>query len=135
MDGDGLFLKVDKRGGASWLLRVQHRGKRRDIGLGAKIVSLAQARWLPGRGRRSASKAAMLSPRSGGQGGSYHFSRGGGGISSKSQKSQWTNGKHADQWLTTLERYAFPSFGSKPVGEIKAGDIIAAISGCVDRQA
>lgn len=41
-DGDGLFLKVTGKGGASWLLRVQHEGKRRDIGLGsAKLVSLA----------------------------------------------------------------------------------------------
>ena len=31
-DGDGLFLKVSRTGGASWLLRVQHDGKRRDNG-------------------------------------------------------------------------------------------------------
>jgi hypothetical protein len=44
-DGDGLFLKVAKSGGASWLVRVQHESKRRDIGLGsAKLVSLASAR-------------------------------------------------------------------------------------------
>jgi hypothetical protein len=30
-DGDGLFLKVDKRGGAYWLLRLQRDGKRQDI--------------------------------------------------------------------------------------------------------
>jgi integrase len=45
-----------------------------------------------------------------------------------SQKSQWANSKHADQWLTTLEAFAFPSLGAKAVGEIKASDIIAAIS-------
>jgi hypothetical protein len=44
-DGDGLFLKIDKRGGAYWLLRLQRDGKRQDIGLGsAKLVSLAEAR-------------------------------------------------------------------------------------------
>lgn len=44
-DGDGLFLKVDKRGGAYWNLRVQQDGKRRDIGIGsAKLVTLAAAR-------------------------------------------------------------------------------------------
>ena len=43
-DGDGLFLKVDKRGG-SWLLRLQRDGKRQDIGLGsAKLLPLAEAR-------------------------------------------------------------------------------------------
>lgn len=34
-DGDGLFLKVDKRGRAYWLLRLQRDGKRQDIGLGS----------------------------------------------------------------------------------------------------
>ena len=44
-DGEGLFLKVDKRGGASWLLRIQRDGKRQDIGLGsAKLLTLAEAR-------------------------------------------------------------------------------------------
>ena len=44
-DGDGLFLKVDKRGGASWILRLQRDGKRQDIGLGsAKLVTLADVR-------------------------------------------------------------------------------------------
>lgn len=46
-DGDGLFLKADKRGGASWILRLQRDGKRQDIGLGsAKLVMLADdASW------------------------------------------------------------------------------------------
>ena len=44
-DGEGLFLKVDKRGGAYWLLRLQRDGKRQDIGLGsAKLLTLAEAR-------------------------------------------------------------------------------------------
>ncbi|WP_371328230.1 Arm DNA-binding domain-containing protein [Novosphingobium sp. NDB2Meth1] len=30
-DGDGLFLKIDKRGGAYWLLRIQRDGKRHDV--------------------------------------------------------------------------------------------------------
>ena len=44
-DGDGLVLRVDKRGGAYWLLRLQRDGKRQDIGLGsAKLLMLAEAR-------------------------------------------------------------------------------------------
>jgi hypothetical protein len=44
-DGGGLFLKVDKRGGAYWNLRLQRDGKRQDMGLGsAKLVTLAEAR-------------------------------------------------------------------------------------------
>src|SRR3546814_17509491 len=44
-DGDGLFLKVNKQGGAYWLLRLQRDGKRHDIGLGsAKLLPTAAAR-------------------------------------------------------------------------------------------
>ncbi len=44
-DGDGLFLKVKKSGGASWMVRVQRDGKRQGIGLGsAKMMTLAEAR-------------------------------------------------------------------------------------------
>jgi hypothetical protein len=44
-DGDGLVLRVDKRGGAYRVLRLQRDGKRQDIGLGsAKVLSLADAR-------------------------------------------------------------------------------------------
>lgn len=43
--GSGLILKVDKRGGAYWVCRLQLDGKRRDIGLGsAKLMSEAKAR-------------------------------------------------------------------------------------------
>ena len=44
-DGDGLFLQVGTGGAASWIVRVQKDGRRRDIGLGsAKKVSLTLAR-------------------------------------------------------------------------------------------
>jgi integrase len=37
-DGNGLYLLVKSGGAKSWLLRVQHDGKRRDIGLGSVDV-------------------------------------------------------------------------------------------------
>lgn len=129
-DGDGLILKVDKRGGASWLLRVQHEGKRRDIGLGsAKLVTLAQARSkaaearaaIRGEGRdivaeRRERKAAAVTFREAAL--AMH----------ESHRHQWGSSKHGDQWLATLENYAFPDLGGKPVGAIAAGDIISAIA-------
>ena len=43
-DGDGLVLRVDKRGGAYRVLRHQRDVKRQDIGLGiAKQMALAEA--------------------------------------------------------------------------------------------
>jgi hypothetical protein len=44
-DGGGLFLEVGANGAASWLVRMQKAGKRRDFGLGSvDKVSLADAR-------------------------------------------------------------------------------------------
>lgn len=45
VDGDGLILFVRAPGQASWVARVQHKGKRRDYGIGsAKLYSLSEAR-------------------------------------------------------------------------------------------
>jgi integrase len=44
-DGDGLLLFVRSPGQASWVVRVQHNGKRRDYGIGsAKLYGLSEAR-------------------------------------------------------------------------------------------
>lgn len=44
-DGDGLILFVRSPGQASWVARVQHKGARRDYGIGsAKLYTLAEAR-------------------------------------------------------------------------------------------
>ncbi|MBT7288700.1 MAG: DUF4102 domain-containing protein, partial [Rhodospirillaceae bacterium] len=44
-DGDGLYLVVSDAGSRKWVLRIQVRGKRRDLGLGsAAKVSLSEAR-------------------------------------------------------------------------------------------
>src|SRR3546814_19290273 len=49
-DGDGLFLKVNKKGGEYWILRLQRDGKRHDIGLGsAKLLPPEEARRLEQR--------------------------------------------------------------------------------------
>ncbi|WP_404335658.1 Arm DNA-binding domain-containing protein [Sphingomonas sp. MMS12-HWE2-04] len=34
-DGDGLFLEINGKGAASWILRLQTGGIRRDFGLGS----------------------------------------------------------------------------------------------------
>jgi integrase len=129
-DGDGLILKVDVRGGAAWRLRVQHKGRRRDIGLGsAKIVTLAQARVKAAEARAAIRLEGrdIVAERREARAASVTFKEAAVALHD-SQKCQWANGKHVDQWMTTLENYAFPALGTKPVDEIKAGDIIAAIT-------
>lgn len=129
-DGDGLFLKVAKTGGASWLVRVQHEGKRRDIGLGsAKLVTLASARAKAAEARKAIREDGrdLIAEKQKAKADSITF-REAAEVFHETHKDQWANAKHGDQWINTMKAYAFPALGSKPVGSITAGDIISAIS-------
>ena len=129
-DGEGLFLKVDKRGGAYWLLRIQRDGNRQDIGLGSgKLVSLSDAR-KKARDTRNAvkvegrdvlaesknDKAAKVTFRDAAK--QYHAEN----------EAGWKSKTYARQWLAALENYAFPKLGDKTTGAITAADIIATLS-------
>lgn len=129
-DGDGLILKVSKSGGASWFIRVQHEGRRRDIGLGSiKLVSLASARAKAAEARKAIREDGrdLIAEKRKAKVDSITF-RESAEIFHETHKHQWANAKHGDQWINTMEAYAFPALGSKPVGSITAGDIIATIS-------
>ena len=69
MDGTvrGLSLLVKPTGGRSWVLRYQHKGVRRDMGLGPyPEVSLAEARERrSSTGARSRSRRSIPWPRDG----------------------------------------------------------------------
>jgi hypothetical protein len=54
-DGNGLYLAVSDSGSKKWVLRYQHGGRRRDMGLGAfPDVPLAAAREKAASARRAA---------------------------------------------------------------------------------
>ncbi|WP_298128256.1 site-specific integrase [Brevundimonas sp.] len=129
-DGDGLFLKVDRRGGASWTVRVQHQGKRRDIGLGsASLVTLANARAKAADARRAIRDQGrdIVAERREAKAAGVTFREAAFALY-EVNKGQWSEGKHGAQWLATLETYAFPSLGDKPTAAITAADIIAAVT-------
>lgn len=129
-DGDGLFLKVDKRGGAAWRLRIQHEGKRRDIGLGsAKLVSLANARAKAAEARKAIreDKRDLIAEKREAKVAAVTFREAALSLH-KAREHQWASSKHGGQWLATLETYAFPTLGGKPVGTVTAANIIAAIA-------
>ena len=134
-DGMGLYLLAKPSGSRSWVLRVQHNGRRQDFGLGSvateaidvdiplqrrRSLTLAEAREKARIGRELA--RAGINPSAAWRvqeeriptfqeaAEQYH------GQVSKS----WRNGKHGDQWLTTLKTYAFPVMGKLPVNEVDA---------------
>jgi integrase len=118
-DGDGLMLLVKPSGSRSWLVRVQVAGQRRDFGLGsAKEVSLAEARDKARETRKrfktggnpSADRRAVAAKKT-------TFAQAA-KAAHEEQKAGWKNGKHRDQWLSSLERFAFPIIGQVPIDDV-----------------
>jgi hypothetical protein len=44
------------------------------------------------------------------------------------RRSAWKNGKHVRQWINTLEDYAFPILGKKPIAAVTTADVLAVLS-------
>ena len=129
-DGDGLFLLVGKSGARSWMVRVQKDGKRRDIGLGGeRKVSLAKARvdaaLVCSQVEAGIDPVAERKKAAG-----IPTFREAAALVHAEHKRGWRNAKHGAQWLSSLEAYAFPMIGDKPVSNIDGPavrDVLAAI--------
>jgi hypothetical protein len=126
-DGHGLALLVEPGGARRWVQRLVIRGRRQDIGHGsATLVTLADARRAAEEFRRIA--------------------RAGGDPLAERRKAAavptfeeaaadchaimlpgWKNPKHAAQWLSTLEQYAFPYIGTLRVDTITTNDVLRAL--------
>ena len=127
-DGNGLFLFVDKRGGNSWVVRVQKNGKRRDIGLGgASKVTLKLARERAAL-VRSQLEAGIDPVAERKKAAGIPTFREAAAIVHAEHKRGWKNGKHQKQWLATLEAYAFPAFGDMSVAAIDAAAVRDALA-------
>lgn len=127
-DGQGLYLRVTANGARQWVQRIVIRGKRCEIGLGsAALVTLAEARTAALDNRRLA--------RSGGD--PLQARREAKAVLTFAEavrkvhdlhKPTWKNPKHAAQFLTTLETYAFPRLGKLKVQAITSADVLAALT-------
>ena len=129
-DGDGLFLKVSGKGAASWKLRVQRDGKRRDIGIGsAKLITLAMAREKSRELRRAVKveRRDILAERKDATSAKVTFREAAIQYHSEN-KGSWKSKTYARQWLAALENYAFPKLGNETTGAITAADIISTLS-------
>ncbi|MEY8143098.1 tyrosine-type recombinase/integrase [Falsihalocynthiibacter sp. CO-5D18] len=127
-DGNGLFLRVKSNGTKQWVQRITIRRKRCELGLGnPSLVSLAAARETalenrklarsggdPMRAKKEA--AAMLTFEQAAR--TVH----------ELHKPTWRNVKHAAQFISTLETYAFPRMGNLKVGDVEPSDVLAVLS-------
>lgn len=129
-DGNGLFLLVGKGGAKSWMVRVQKDGRRRDIGLGSAVkvpLKLARERAASVREQIEAGIDPVAEWR---RAAGIPTFREAAALVHGEHKASWRNAKHRQQWLSTLEAYAFPAFGDRSVANVDAAavrDALAAI--------
>ncbi len=132
-DGGGLYLTIKPSGAKSWTLRFRDKGKPRMIGLGAvRDVGLAEARDEAVRLRKAVKEGRdPIAERDGADDGDQSeqvptFEQAARRVHLE-HKDGWRNPKHAAQWLSTLETYAFPLLGKRPVDEIASGQVLEAL--------
>lgn len=117
-DGDGLILNVGKNGAASWLVRIQKNGHRRDFGLGSfKKVPLTLARERAEQARRDV-EAGIDPIQKKRQAAGIPTFREAAASFLVERDGQWGNAKHAKQWVTTLTTYVYPFIGDASVATI-----------------
>jgi integrase len=120
MDGDGLSLLLTAPKKGYWVLRATINGRRRDIGLGPlDLVTLAEVRELAIDMRRDIQRGIdPIEERKRQKIEILTFKAAAEKVHSE-QKAAWKNGKHQDQWINTLETYAFPKLGDRLVNDIE----------------
>src|SRR5215471_6045579 len=128
-DGNGMYLVVDASGAKRFILRTLIHGKRCDIGLGGlSVVSLAEAREEAMKLRKIARAGGdPLAQRRKERRIMPTFEEAARQVHGEHAKA-FRNGKHAAQWLTTLEVYTFPVFGAKPIDLVDSADVLKALS-------
>lgn len=125
-DGEGLYLRVGPTLAKSWILRTVVHGKRRELGLGAaSLVTLAEARETARKLRKVAReggdpdtirKREVLTFKDAAL--RVH----------KSLLPTWRSEGHGRRWISSLEHYAFPHFGDRPIHTINGADVMRALS-------
>jgi len=133
-DGGGLYLQIAASGSKTWIFRYRSpvTRKLRDMGLGPlHSVSLPEAREKAGAQRNAlrrgldpiaardeemrrkvvhATKALTFSQCA--------------VACIESHKAAWKNGKHAEQWTSTIKAYAEPVIGTLPVQDVDTGRVL-----------
>jgi integrase len=132
LDGRGLYLQVRSETSKSWLLKYSLDKRAREMGLGSALdFSLKEAREerdalrkLIKRGidplelRKADRHAKKLETAK-----AITFRAAAKRLIASKRKG-WKNVKHAAQWTSTLETYAFPVIGDLPVQSIDTGLVV-----------
>lgn len=131
--GLALQIAVPSR---SWVLRYSFDDKRREMGLGSHPeIGVGEARKRATDARelvkqgidpieaRKTGRVATRSAAEADRAASKTFAE----VATaymRSKRSEWKNAKHADQWSSTLETYAFPVIGASIVRDVDTPQIL-----------
>ena len=123
-DGAGLGLKIDNRGNRRWVWRGQVGGRAAMRGLGSyPAVSLQQARKAATELVEGAKAGLVAEPVPPPPPKVPTFAEAAKAVI-ELRRPTWTNRRHAAQWERTLNIYANPALGDKPVDEITGADVL-----------
>ena len=127
-DGQGLYLVVQPTGTRSWVQRLVIRGRKRELGLGSTaLVPLAEAREQALANRKLARQGGdPLAEKRRSQGMPTFADAAVRVVEQK--RAGWRSPRHPQQWLNSLERYAFPRIGGQPVAEVTRADVLDILS-------
>ena len=132
----GLNLQVKANGGKYWTFRYALADKRHDASLGAYPgISLKEAR---------ARATALRSQLNHGINPKPSWRQDAKGVEKPTpsktlfkeyaaeciaaKRSEWRNQKHAAQWSSTIERFANPTIGHKPIDEVDMNDVLMVLN-------
>ena len=123
-DGGTLYLVVSPGGSKSFVQRLTIDGVRHDIGLGGwPLTSLAEAREVAFENRRIAHKGGdPRQPPS-----EAPTFREAAEIKHAELKPSWRNAKHAESWLQSLEKHAYPVLADMRVDRIKPTHVLGVL--------
>jgi integrase len=130
-DGNCLYLVVDENGAKKWVLRVTIHGRRRDLGLGsARLVSLAEAREEAIRLRKIARSGGdpYAERRKERQARSTPTFEEAARLVYDAHKKTFRNERHAAQWISSLETYAFPHIGKLRIDHVESSNVLQVLS-------
>jgi integrase len=129
----GLHIWVKPNLNKYWIFRYTHKGKQHNISLGSfPTLTIAEARIKAQQARDEltegknplAAKNAAKALRNENEVTKILF-KDFAASCIQTKRSEWSNQKHGDQWVFTLEEYAYPIIGEKALDEITMEDILA----------
>src|SRR5215469_7942046 len=134
-DGGGLYLQVSAGGAKSWIYRFMLDGRTREMGLGpVNVISLAEARKRAAECRKMRLDGIDPIEARRAQHGQRRLEAARAMTFDKcaaayieAQTAGWKNGKHGEQWRSSLRNYASPVFGSSPVQAVDLALVMKAL--------